>query len=257
MNSCYYWQVNKGLNRATRPKDSEISGVKRAGTKSELSHSVFHPVSARSTSTVDSDSVPVRLPRGDHFEDHFFPVDDLEDQNINLQSSFSGSVKDDFFLGQNDRKSSSLTASGSGSEMRKSLTMNSIANNMTSQAMSPRNKTPLHGLENSYQNIKHKLVNQSRQTPQMGNSNLTEDYIKLCNMSATKIQRWYRRHSTRRKVGEAAVRRLLENKKEEKQKELLKEKNVPRHAEEDRKKSREEKARQARQQAIQVSYFLL
>jgi 5-azacytidine-induced protein 1 len=134
----------------------------------------------------------------------------------------------------------------------KATKLNSIANNMTSQAFSPGAKTPLKSLENSYQNIKHKTpVNQVRQVGR----NVAEDYVKTCNMAATKIQRWFKRHQRRHKSGEAAVRRLLESKRLEKEAEMEQEKRDTRSKEEDRKKLREEKARQARQNAIQVLLY--
>ena len=94
--------------------------------------------------------------------------------------------------------------------------------------------------------------------------NIAEDFIKTLNNAATKIQRWYRRHkscqqkaSASLKAGEAALKRLLQQKKqdhEEHQKldlEFLNEDESERRSAEDRKKLREERARQARQQAIQ------
>ena len=143
---------------------------------------------------------------------------------------------------------------------QKAMKLNSIANNMTSQAFSGGTKAPLHSMQNSYQNIKPKTpVNEVRQSPscspQVGR-NIAEDYIKKCNMAATKIQRWYRRHQPRLKACEAAMRRLLHTKRQEKEDQRKGEKDLSKLKEEDRKKAREERARQARQQAIEVRTIL-
>lgn len=80
---------------------------------------------------------------------------------------------------------------------------------------------------------------------------MAEEYIKTLNAAATKIQRWFLRHRTRHHMGQAAVRRLIQQKKlerEEVQKHSL---DVDRK-QEDKKKTKEEKASQLRQNAIQV-----
>ena len=135
-----------------------------------------------------------------------------------------------------------------------------ITNNMTSHAMSTGTKTALSDIENSFQNIKHKTpVNQVRQRQPLVTSNKTiaEDSVKVQNMSACKIQRWYRRHSCKRRAGEAAMKRLLDTKKYEKEEQLRKDGDylvtASRNFELDKKKRREESARQARQHAIEVS----
>ena len=138
----------------------------------------------------------------------------------------------------------------------KAMKLNSIANNMTSQAFSGGAKAPLHSMQNSYQNIKPKTpVNEVRQSPSLSpqvGRNIAEDYIKKCNMAATKIQRWYRRHQPRLKAGEAAMKRLLQAKRQEKEIQRKSEKDLLKLKEGERKKAREERARLARQQAIEV-----
>lgn len=85
-----------------------------------------------------------------------------------------------------------------------------------------------------------------------------EDQTKTYNMSATKIQRWYRRHVRRRKAGQAAMKRLLEGKRQELEEQLQRDRDYlgdgEKRSAEDRKRTREDKARQARQHAIQVCY---
>ena len=71
-------------------------------------------------------------------------------------------------------------------------------------------------------------------------------------MAATRIQRFFRRHMTRRKSSEAALRRMLDAKRKERESMLNEDPlavNKSRDAE--RAKIREQKARQARQEAIQ------
>ena len=82
---------------------------------------------------------------------------------------------------------------------------------------------------------------------------VAEEYLRTLNAAATKIQRWFKRHQKRRQAGEAAMRRLLQQKREDvlRQSAVLQEDQQ--HRQEDRKRVKEEKARQARLDAIQVS----
>lgn len=166
-----------------------------------------------------------------------------------------------------------------------------LANNVVSRlGPSKKKKTSLSSIENSYQNIKPKTpVNQVKSSHRpfsavsgsdatkgsdvakraasndvlagrktMGQS-IVEDYISTMNEAARKIQIWFRRHWKRRKVGEAAMRRLLGQKKEDHQVKLQMETQMSLTATEmekkkemERKKTREEKAREERQRAIKV-----
>ena len=144
---------------------------------------------------------------------------------------------------------------------------------MTLQGRAPSVKVGLSDLENSYQNIKHKTpINQTRKVSssqgkpgvnRLSESNsansLAEDYIKSLNMSATKIQRWFRRHIKRRRAGKAAIQRLLNQKKQTFEEHRMREsqndfmaKEMEEKKQEERKRVREERAKYARQQAIQV-----
>eukprot|EP00062_Callorhinchus_milii_P004676 gi/632943295/ref/XP_007886872.1/ PREDICTED: 5-azacytidine-induced protein 1 isoform X2 [Callorhinchus milii] len=79
-------------------------------------------------------------------------------------------------------------------------------------------------------------------------------FIEQVNLAAVTIQRWYRRHIHRRRASEAALRRMLSVKKQEREREMLDEGAAAEHQRkksEERKKIREEKARQARKAAIQ------
>ncbi|XP_062886617.1 centrosomal protein of 131 kDa isoform X2 [Mobula hypostoma] len=78
-------------------------------------------------------------------------------------------------------------------------------------------------------------------------------FIQHVNHAAITIQRWYRRHFQRRRAGQAALKRLLAAKKQEKEQEMSAEsmQEYQRRKSEDRRKIREEKARQARKAAIQ------
>lgn len=126
-----------------------------------------------------------------------------------------------------------------GKFTHKSHSLNSIANNMTSQAMSPQAKASLSSIENSYRNIKPKTpVNQVRKesnqmelqslvladsspiaaaaAPQAKTNSKENSSQQIQINAANKIQRWYRRHYVRKKAGEAAMKRLLNQKRHEK-----------------------------------------
>ncbi|KAL3877372.1 hypothetical protein ACJMK2_035090 [Sinanodonta woodiana] len=132
-------------------------------------------------------------------------------------------------------------------------------NNMTTQGMSPSVKIGFSSLENSFKNLKHKEpVNQTRETSSNQSSKyLAEDYIRTIENAVVKIQRWYRRHHNRRKTSGAAIKRLLENKKKSLDEQKLREsqndvfQSISEDKKlEDRKRIREERARQARQEAV-------
>ncbi|XP_041075702.1 centrosomal protein of 131 kDa isoform X1 [Polyodon spathula] len=78
-------------------------------------------------------------------------------------------------------------------------------------------------------------------------------FIQQVNHAAVTIQRWYRRHAHRRHTSEAALRRLLSTKKQEREQraEEGETREGQKRKEEDRKRIREEKAQQARRAAIQ------
>ncbi|XP_061197331.1 centrosomal protein of 131 kDa-like [Saccostrea echinata] len=172
-------------------------------------------------------------------------------------------------------KSSSVTRASKGAN-NSVPSSSGIANNMVVKGKSPR--TSFTSIENSYQNIKHKMpVNQVKErhinsgasnTQTSVGRNIAEDYIQTLNSAATKIQRYYRKYrqknvsatgdSARQKAGAAALKRLMQQKRQEVRDShnkldlsLLSEEDSEKKKIEDRKKTREEKARQARLQAIQ------
>ncbi|NXR80281.1 CP131 protein, partial [Pycnonotus jocosus] len=80
-----------------------------------------------------------------------------------------------------------------------------------------------------------------------------ERFIQQVNLAAVTIQRWYRRHSQRHRAAAAALGRLMAAKREERQ-QRMEEGNIldlQERKDEERRKIREEKARLARQAAIQ------
>ncbi|NXK65445.1 CP131 protein, partial [Sylvietta virens] len=80
-----------------------------------------------------------------------------------------------------------------------------------------------------------------------------ERFIQQVNLAAVTIQRWYRRHSQRHRTAAAALGRLMAAKREERQ-QRMEEGNIldlQERKDEERRKIREEKARLARQAAIQ------
>lgn len=192
--------------------------------------------------------------------------------------------KKDFSDDMSDAHKKNVTGSKSDTVTRTSNGANNfmqssseIANNMVMKGKSPR--TSFTSIENSYQNIKHKMpVNQVKErkinsgasnTHSSVGRNIAEDYIQTLNSAATKIQRWFRKNrhnngpvasnSARQKAGAAALKRLMQKKREEVQEShnkldlsLFSEEEEAKRKVEERKKTREEKARQARLQAIQV-----
>ncbi|MCI4384487.1 hypothetical protein PGIGA_G00039290 [Pangasianodon gigas] len=80
-----------------------------------------------------------------------------------------------------------------------------------------------------------------------------ERFIQQVSHAAVTIQRWYRRHVSRRKANETALKQLLTSKRKEREQQQGVEKAVKsqKKREEDRKRIREEKARLARLTAIQ------
>ncbi|KAL4239667.1 hypothetical protein ACF0H5_000473 [Mactra antiquata] len=227
-------------------------------------------------------SKKVEQPPPNYDDDDDWLVNDTNTHSIFQQKSARSSSDEEVFS-FHDRLSASLNAGSRISQRRsedddkpvrgvsprnnsnhgnaRSSSQSAIANNMTLQGMSKGVKVGLSDLENSYQNIKHKTpVNQTRKSQSgcnQGANTLVEDHIKTVNFAATKIQRWFRRHHTRRKAGEAAIHRLLQSKKQIYEEQRVREsqneffsKELEDRKQEDRKRTREEKARIARQEAI-------
>ena len=246
---------------------------KKLGTGSSAKNSARTNSTARSENK-DFDNF---LPSSDRQENFFQPTSVRSSSDSDddcLASSFSQiqALKEKHQLQQD--KMNDLFTSPRDQIMKdavpKTSNFSSIANNMVVTGKPQQVKASLSNIENSYQNIKHKTPVNERKKPDMSQQigrNIAEDFIKTLNNAATKIQRWYRRHkycqqkaSASLKAGEAALKRLLQQKKqdhEEHQKldlEFLNEDESERRSAGDRKKLREERARQARQQAIQVCF---
>ncbi|XP_053392932.1 centrosomal protein of 131 kDa-like [Mercenaria mercenaria] len=204
-------------------------------TNESNTHSIFQQKSARSSSDEEVFSFHERLSQSLSQTQEHTDRGDKSDRGVSPRH-----------INNNNPRSSSQSA---------------IANNMTLQGMSKGVKVGLSDLENSYQNIKHKTpVNQTR-TSQSGThtgaNSLVEDHIKKLNFAASKIQRWYKRHSARKKAGAAAIQRLLQSKKQVFEEQRLREsqndffaKEMEERKLEERKRNREEKAKMARQEAI-------
>lgn len=226
--------------------------------QSQFTHSIFQPVSARTVSTVedlelsDNENAPSARSRAD-----------LSAKNTNYDAPYSSGrfstgapatekTRDTDAQNQNCRPALVASSTQDSSSSAQKFQSDGVANNMTSQALLSGNKAPLRSMENAYQNIKHKTpVNQVRQKT---STNLAEDYIKTCNMSAIKIQRCFRRWRTKRRNAEHTVKQLLESKRQERELAMANDKGKELSKDVERKKAREEKARQARQIAIQVKF---
>ena len=135
-------------------------------------------------------------------------------------------------------------------------------NNMLPQNFESRKppKLELRTMQNSYQNPTYNVnktpVNEvlpSFKTPI--SKNQAEDYIKKVNMAACVIQNAFRRYVRRRKAlraSEAAMKRLLAQKREDFTQRQEAATSSNKNQELDRKLAREEKAKQARKAAIEV-----
>ncbi len=250
--------------RSTSTVDADGDGFSRVPSKtSKFSHSVFEPMSARSNSTIEAEEEEYTNLNYTAMADA--TAGDSDHRNGNRDGGLLGTgshgnsprdpVKQSLSVPHTSGNlNNEFVSSHDSVAEQKATKLNSIANNMTSQALSPGVKTPLRSLEYSFQNIKPKTpVNQVRQSPQLQiGRNIAEDYVKKCNMAATKIQRWYRRHGKRRLAADAALKRLLHHKHQEKEEALRQEKAEAVNLEGGRRKTREDKAREARQQAIEV-----
>ncbi|KAK3610710.1 hypothetical protein CHS0354_028100 [Potamilus streckersoni] len=244
------WNDPKLQNRIfpnSKQKASNSSPFEAAETwttEEPLHHSIFQQKSARSSSDEDEFQFRDRLSQS-HSGSQKFPVpSDKEEKRIGDHL--------DLDLLNSERSNHGNTARTSN--------MTSM-NNMTTQGMSPSVKIGFSSLENSFKNIKHKEpVNQTRETSSNSNQTskyLAEDYIRTIENAAVKIQRWYRRHHNRRKTSGAAIKRMLENKKRTLDEQKLREsqndvfQSISEGKKmEERKRIREEKARQARQEAV-------
>ncbi|GFO00920.1 centrosomal protein of 131 kda-like [Plakobranchus ocellatus] len=235
------------------------------------------PNSNRSTATRESGGSPQVSLRTQSIEDFIQDIMDRTPRNVEDTDMASVNSPSSSFHRTDSR-------TGSAPETI------AVANNMFRPSEKSKAKAHLLTMENSYQNIKHKSpVNQVRKSSS-GNSKVTgnnstgvhsrrptqarkvtantkelstghssvEQYMDVLASAAIKIQKWYRRHRTRRMAAEAAVKRLLSQKKEEHEQIVQSELAQSMNAGEleiktaaERKKAREDKAKEARQQAIQ------
>lgn len=218
-------------------------------TNESNTHSIFQQQSARSSS-----------------DEEVFSFKDRLSQSFSNSNRLSFPQKPES-AGRGDKSDRGMSPRNINNSSLRSSSQSAIANNMTAQGMSKGVKVGLSDLENSYQNIKHKTpVNQTRKSQSVsgstntGANTLVEDHIKKVNFAATVIQRWFRRHNTRKKAGTAAIQRLLQSKKQVYEEQRLREsqndffaKEMEDKKQEEKKRSREERAKMARQEAIRVS----
>ncbi|PVD37615.1 hypothetical protein C0Q70_00211 [Pomacea canaliculata] len=254
------WQESPLKSQKTTVYPPECHVGAAESDRSEGPHNIFRPDVAMSSSEDDDlDNIEETLSQS---------INKLQ----NLQSQLSGINKNNFaddepVSGASSHRSSRTTVKDSSREVTprnvptsesREFRSNSLANNMTSQGQNQRAKASLSSFEKSYQNIKHKTpVNQVKKTPVLSASatqTVAEEYINKLNLAATKIQNWFLRHRTRRLAAEAAVQRLLQQKRAERE-DILKMSVAAAvddtHKTQDKKRFKEEKARQARQEAIQ------
>lgn len=131
-------------------------------------------------------------------------------------------------------------------------------NNMIKVPTRDENRLDQNSLKKSQKNLSSNNVATRNNTSMLNKKKeVTEEeaerFIQHVNRAAIVIQRWYRRHIQRRRASQAALKRLLAAKKQAKEQEMLAEsvQEYQRRKGEERRKIREEKARQARKAAIQ------
>lgn len=131
-------------------------------------------------------------------------------------------------------------------------------NNMIKVPTRDENRLDQNSLKKSQKNLSSNNVATRNNTSMLiKKKEVTEEeaerFIQHVNRAAIVIQRWYRRHIQRRRASQAALKRLLAAKKQAKEQEMLAEsvQEYQRRKGEERRKIREEKARQARKAAIQ------
>ncbi|NXA55762.1 CP131 protein, partial [Nothocercus julius] len=105
----------------------------------------------------------------------------------------------------------------------------------------------------SSNNIMTRNNNSSLQRRKEVTEEEAERFIHQVNLAAVTIQRWYRHHAQRHRMGAAALGRLLASEREERQQQMEEGNILDLHEkkDEERRKIREEKARLARRAAIQ------
>ena len=223
----------------------------------KTSHIVFASMRGRNSSSVVDEHLAAR---------HNVNITTNSHQhNIDMMSSLSSRTREDVALNlcldddvfasrtsdiaacRSRNNSHSDCNGGSTSNSERNGKLNSIVNNMTSLAMSPGTKASFLGLENCYQNLKPKTpVNQVKRVVSH------DDHV--YHSAAVRIQRWYRRlHAPAVQQGNlkrmlAAKRRDLEEQRDRERVQAKERENSVK----DRTAIREEKARQARQKAIEV-----
>ena len=283
LNFTFNYSHLKASEKAIRTK-SRVAG------KSQ-SHNIFQPISARSNSTIGADEISVEeINEFDTLMDEITQSEhdlELESVTSTLTSHRSSSKTPASFRASPsplatqyvERQSPGAKAaeldvkklngaSKDASSRTKNLTSNLFSSNNRSAGNKSNDITKL-------QSSALKSVTQSSPAVQESSSNkiagpfhlsrwsgssvprlrasISEDHAKVRDLAATRIQRFFRRHVTRQKSSSAALRRMLDAKRQERAS-LLRDDPVTVNKSRDveRAKIREEKARQARQQAIQV-----
>jgi len=137
--------------------------------------------------------------------------------------------------------------------------LNATNNMLPAESRHPA-KLELKTMQNSYQNPTYNVnktpVNEIYTVSQPVSKNQAEDYIRRVNMAASVIQHAFRRFARRKKAmraSEAAMKRILTQKKEEMARRQQETEKSAETQEKERQRQREERAKQARKQAVEVS----
>ena len=211
---------------------NRLSEMRGPGEGGGLADKTSVPNSGRSVATQQSDETLRASMRSQSIDDF---IQDIMERTPGNSESRDLAAGDGLLLPSSTPES--VTGVGPKSS--------ALANNMFRPGHKPKTKASLSSMENSYQNIKHKTpvnqvkkptscnskpkgnnrtgtpsrrpLHQGKGTPSTKDSlsqSTVEEYMDVLTSAAVKIQKWYRRHRTRRIAAEAAVKRLLGQKKE-------------------------------------------
>lgn len=244
-------------------------------------HSIFRPDSPLSVSTIDAGdyatpqasartarsgvSIADRLSSAAHTPREENP--ELMNNSLSLETPKSQNSwfdNDDIVYNSMDGKGlTSLNKSTVRASTSSQKDLNAANNMLPNQGESKKPaKLELRAMQNSYQNATYNVnktpvneVHQSNHLKSPVSKNQAEDYIKRVNMAASIIQHSFRRFVRQRKAtraSQAAMKRLLAQKKEELERKKEEMEKSAQSSEQDRQRKREERAKQARQAAIEV-----
>lgn len=256
----------RGYTPRSTARDYSPQSTARDYTPQSTARDYTPQSTARSTGNSVADRISAsasNTPREDNFG--------LMNNEVDMGPKFSGHYPENgdmIYNSMTEPKLSSRRSPKTSKTQARASTSNhkdlNATNNMLPQNAESRKppKLELRTMQNSYQNPTYNVnktpVNEVHPNfQQKVSKNEAEDYIKRVNMAASVIQNAFKRYVRRRKAlraSEAAMKRLLTQKREDfTQRQEQAVQQTGRNKELERQKAREEKARQARLAAIEVS----